>query len=206
MGAWLRPAGDPSETRPDGGYRVRVPAVLDGNDHHAILEDGVDEQHPAPGAEHEAETGCRRSTLERCSHLGEAFQRSKETGDAHAGVRRQPMSAYQGIELAGRAGRQLDAAAQLQVVQIDRPALASLLEPKCDPVPGAGDTVEDPDHLPGFRGRGVDRRREEGAGEGAIRHLRALGHQSELCGMFAVQGHVEATQAARSHRVLILHD
>jgi hypothetical protein len=36
--------------------------------------------------------------------------------------------------------------------------------------------------------------------------LRALGHQSELCGMFAVQGHVEATQAARSHRVLILHD
>lgn len=116
------------------------------------------------------------------------------------------MSVYELTELPGRGSRQLHAAAHLQVVQIDGPTVASLFETERDSLPGARDAIEDLHHLTGVGGSSVDRRREQGAGEGAIRHLSALSHQGEFGGVFAVEGHVEPARGCGGHVVPILHD
>jgi hypothetical protein len=124
-----------------GCRSTRGSSVLDRYDNDAImlLEVGVDEDHPAPRAEEEAESG--PASAELCSHERELLERLQRAPDAFACVGGEAVRSYEVREIGDRGLGEFDAR-HLQLVERHRLAVAGLLEPELRPLEGPVDPVE----------------------------------------------------------------
>jgi hypothetical protein len=124
-----------------GCRSTRGSSVLDRYDNDAImlLEVGIDEDHPTPRAEQEADSG--PASAELCSHARELLERLQRASDAFACVGGEAVRAYELREIRDRGLGEFDAR-HLQLVERHRLAVAGLLEPELSPLEGPVDPVE----------------------------------------------------------------
>lgn len=124
-----------------GCRSTRGSSVLDRYDNDAVmlLEVGVDEDHPAPRAEEEAEPG--PASAELCSYARELLERLQRASNAFACFGGEAVRASELREIGDRGLGEFDAR-HLQLVERHRLPGAGLLEPELRPLEGPVDPVE----------------------------------------------------------------
>jgi hypothetical protein len=160
-----------------------------------VLEIGVHDHHPSPRTEDEAES--LPSSTQCSSEQRKALERQQGALHARLGVRRQAVSEDQSLEVLDRRRGELDLGHRLELVDWDRLARSSLLEPELGALEGAGDPVEKLDHMTGVHVRLVDCVREEGARERPFLGVRALGQERELRSALGTESDIQTTALAR---------
>jgi hypothetical protein len=119
------------------------PRFLDGEDHHAaiILVAPVDQQHPSPRSEDEAQA--LPSSGEFGAQTGHLAQGSQAGTHAPSGIRRQRQDGDEPVQVLDRSPGAFDASHALQLVETDRVTRGGLTTADLGPIPGSIDRVED---------------------------------------------------------------
>ena len=157
----------------------------------------VDEQHPAPGPEHEAEPF--PSTGECRTDPGKELKRPKRSSYSFARIRWKAMRPDQSLDILFSCAGELDSSHRLQLVKRNRFAPPCLLRAKLCTFVRASNPVKQIGHIPRVRIRFVERAREQRTGDSSRLQMQPLRDPLQLCGVLILECDVESLHATSLH-------
>lgn len=161
------------------------------------LEVDVDEQQPAPWAEHEPKAV--PSALECSAHPGELPETAQRSRDAAARTGGQAVGDDHALEILERRRGQFDRRHLLQLVDGDRLSCVRLAQPELCALVRAVDTVQERDDIARIGIGVIQGLCEQRARNGARLDVHALSQAQELLRLFVVQRDVHPLDTRSLH-------